>query len=57
MLARKIDAAAEHGIDAFIFDWNHYDDGPFLDRPLGRGFFGALNNLRRFSRACAEIRV
>jgi hypothetical protein len=57
MLARKIDAAAEHGIDAVIFDWNHCDDGPSLDRPLGRGFFGALNNLRRFSRACAEIRV
>ena len=57
MLACKIDAAADHGIDAFIFDWNHYDDGPFLSRPLRRGIFGALNNLRRFSRACAEIRV
>jgi hypothetical protein len=57
MLARKIDAAAEHGINAVIFDWNHYDDGPFLVRSLGRGFFGALNNLRRSSPACAEIRV
>jgi hypothetical protein len=57
MLACKIDAVADHGIDALIFDWNYYDDGPFLERPLSRGFFGALNNLRRFSRACAEIRV
>ena len=57
MLARKIDAAAEHGIDAVIFDWNHYDDGPFLERPLGRRLFGALNNLRHFSRGCAEIHV
>jgi hypothetical protein len=57
MLACKIDAVADHGIDAVIFDWNHYDDGPFLERPLSRGFFGGLNDLRRFSRACAEIRV
>jgi hypothetical protein len=56
MLARKIDAAADHGIDAVIFYWNHYD-GSSLERPLGRGLLGALNNLRRFSRACAEIRV
>jgi len=46
VMARKIDAAADHGIDAFIFDWYHYNDGPFLDRPLDRGFFGARNNGR-----------
>lgn len=57
MLACKIDAATDHGINALIFDWNHYDDGSFFERPLGRGCFGALNNLRRFSRGCAEIRV
>ena len=27
-MAQKIDAAADHGIDAFIFDWYYYDDGP-----------------------------
>jgi hypothetical protein len=46
MMAKKIDAAADHGIDAFIFDWYYYDDGPFLDRPIDRGFLKARNNKR-----------
>jgi hypothetical protein len=46
VMARKIDAAADHGIDAFIFDWYYYDDGPYLDRPIDRGFLGASNNSR-----------
>ena len=46
VMAQKIDAAADHGIDAFIFDWYHYDDGPFLDRPIDRGFLQATNNHR-----------
>lgn len=43
-MERKIDAAADHGIDAFIFDWYYYDDGPFLDRPIDIGFLKARNN-------------
>jgi hypothetical protein len=43
VMAEKIAAAADHGIDVFIFDWYHYDDGPFLDRPLDRGFLKAKN--------------
>jgi hypothetical protein len=46
VMARKIDAAADHGVDAFIFDWYWYDDGPFLDRALERGFLKASNNRR-----------
>lgn len=46
VMAQKIDAAADHGIDAFIFDWYYYDDGPFLDRPIDRGFLKAANNKR-----------
>ncbi len=46
VMARKIDAAADHGIDAFIFDWYYYDDGPFLDRPIDRGFLQAPNRNR-----------
>jgi hypothetical protein len=42
-MARKIDAAADHGIDAFLFDWYWYDDGPFLQRGLDEGFLGAPN--------------
>ncbi len=45
-MARKIAAAADHGIETFIFDWYHYDDGPFLDRPIDRGFLHAPNNDR-----------
>jgi len=46
VMARKIAAAADHGIDAFIFDWYYYDDGPFLDRPIDEGFLKATNNHR-----------
>ncbi len=46
VMARKIDAAAEHGIDAFIFDWYWYDDGPFLERALEEGFVKVRNNNR-----------
>jgi len=46
VMDRKIAAATDHGIDAFIFDWYHYDDGPFLDATIDRGFLGARNNDR-----------
>ena len=45
-MALRIDAAANHGIDAFIFDWYYYDDGPFLQRALEDGFMKAPNNDR-----------
>jgi Glycosyltransferase WbsX len=41
--ARTISAAAEHGIDFFIFDWYYYEDGPFLEACLDNGFLGAAN--------------
>ena len=43
VMARKIDAAADHGIDAFIFDWYYYNDGPFLAGGVERGFMEAPN--------------
>ena len=45
-MAKKIDAASDHGIDAFIFDWYYYDDGLFLERGIEEGFLGAKNNSR-----------
>jgi hypothetical protein len=45
-MAQKIDAAADNGIDAFIFDWYYYEDGLFLERGIEEGFFGASNNDR-----------
>ena len=46
IMAKKIDAAADHHVDAFIFDWYWFDDGPFLERGLERGFLQAANNNR-----------
>ncbi|QHW32408.1 hypothetical protein GZH47_17400 [Paenibacillus rhizovicinus] len=45
-MAQKIDAAADHGVDTFIFDWYWYEDGPYLERALEEGFLGAANNER-----------
>jgi hypothetical protein len=40
---RKIDAANQHGINHFIFDWYWYDNGPFLNRCLDEGYMRAKN--------------
>jgi len=44
VMAQKIAAAAGHSVDAFIFDWYWYNDGPFLERGLEQGFLNAPNN-------------
>jgi hypothetical protein len=46
VMAKKIDAAATHGLTHFIFDWYWYSDGPFLGRALDEGFLKAANNAR-----------
>jgi hypothetical protein len=38
---RKIAAAVEYGVNAFLFDWYWYDGGPFLEGALDRGFLAA----------------
>jgi hypothetical protein len=43
VMARKIDAAADHGVSTFIFDWYMYEDGPFLNRCLDEGYLKAPN--------------
>jgi len=45
-MAQKIDAAADAGIDVFIFDWYYYNDGLFLERALEEGFMKAPNASR-----------
>jgi len=45
-MEQKIAAAAAHGVDAFIFDWYYYDDGPYLEGALDKGFLQATNNAR-----------
>jgi hypothetical protein len=43
VMAQKINAASSHGINAFIFDWYYYNDGPFLETGLENGFMKAKN--------------
>lgn len=42
VMARKIDAAARCGLNAFVFDWYWYD-GAYLQRALDEGFLQAPN--------------
>ena len=51
VMAQKIDAAADHGIDVFVFDWYFYDEenisgNKYLFQALEEGFLGADNNDR-----------
>jgi hypothetical protein len=46
VMARKIDAAADHGVNTFIFDWYWYENQPFLEDTLTQGFLKAKNNSR-----------
>ena len=43
IMAKKIEAAANNGINVFIFDWYYYQDGPFLQGCLDDGFLKATN--------------
>ena len=45
-MAKKIDAAADHGIGTFLFDWYWYEGKPFLEGALKRGFLNAPNRHR-----------
>jgi len=46
VMAKKIDAAATHGVNTFIFDWYWYENEPFLEEALNRGFLAAANRDR-----------
>jgi len=53
VMAKKIDAAADHGVDHFIFDWYWYNEtstngkpGLFQDSALEEGFLKAPNRNR-----------
>ncbi len=43
---RIIGTAADHGIDAFIYDWYWDEHGPFLHEALETGYWQARNNER-----------
>ncbi len=39
--ARESDLAADHGVTCFLYDWYWYEDGPFLQGGLEKGFLRA----------------
>lgn len=43
---KKIAAAADHGLAAWIFDWYWHETGPFLERALEEGFLKAPSRRR-----------
>jgi hypothetical protein len=43
VMEKWIDAATDHGINTFIFDWYWFDEGPFLESSLNNGFLKARN--------------
>jgi pentatricopeptide repeat protein len=44
VMEKWIDAATDHGVNTFIFDWYWFDEGPFLENSLNNGFLKAANN-------------
>lgn len=46
IMEMEIDAAADHGVNVFIYDWYWYDGRPFLEQCLNNGYLKARNNDR-----------
>lgn len=44
VMEKWIDAATDHDVNVFVFDWYWYDHAPFLESTLDSGFLGANNN-------------
>ena len=46
VMQMQIDAAADHGVNTFIYDWYWYDNRPYLEQCLNDGFLKAKNRSR-----------
>ena len=44
VMEAQIEAATDHGVNVFIYDWYWYDGRPFLEQCLNNGFLKAKNN-------------
>ncbi len=44
IMEQQIDAAYNHGVNVFIYDWYWYDGRPFLEQCLNNGYLKASNN-------------
>lgn len=43
VMEKWIEAATDHGVNVFIFDWYWFDGKPFLENALNNGFLQAAN--------------
>jgi len=48
VVEKWIDAATDHGVNVFIYDWYWYDEGPYLESALNDGFLKAANNEKMY---------
>ena len=46
VMEMEINAAADHGVNVFIYDWYWYDRRPFLEQCLNKGYLKARNRDR-----------
>ena len=46
VMEMQIAAAADHGVNVFIYDWYWYDGMPYLEACLNEGYLKARNNSR-----------
>lgn len=46
VMEMQINAAADHGVNVFMYDWYWYDNRPFLEQCLDNGYLKAKNNDR-----------
>jgi len=46
VMEMQINAAADHGVNVFLYDWYWYDRRPFLENCLNDGYLEARNNDR-----------
>lgn len=44
VVAKWIDTALKYGVNTFIYDWYWYNDFPYLEDALNKGFLEAKNN-------------
>ena len=55
VMSMQIDAAADHGVNVFIYDWYWYDNRPFLENCLNDGFLkGRASMMNSTSNSCAS---
>lgn len=46
VMEMQINAAADHGVNVFVYDWYWFDNRPFLENCLNDGYLKARNNDR-----------